>query len=146
MANNLVFLGGTAANNDWRTGLIERVVARGVAKECLFDPVVKDWNAEAQAKEENAKRNASHHLYYIASPRQDGNPLSAYSMVEATIALAKHPENTVVVFDHEGMDGHPAKAMKQTEKVLRAEFPSGNIFGSPQEAEDWLVKELTRSK
>ena len=140
----LVFLGGTAGNNAWREGFIERLINRGVGKECLFNPVVTDWNDEARIKEEAAKRDATHHLYYIASPKQDGNPLSAYSMVEATVALAKHPKNTVVVFDHEGMDGHAAKAMKQAEKVLRTEFPKGNIFGAPKEAEDWLTRELTK--
>lgn len=139
----LVFLGGTAGKNNWRDGFIGRLVERRVAKEQLFNPVVADWNDAARAREEEAKRNASHHIYYIASPMQEGNPLSAYSMVEAAIALAKRPKNTVVVFDHSGMDGHAAKAMKQAETKLREEFPNGRVFGTSQEAEDWLVSELT---
>ncbi len=141
----LVFLGGTAANNKWRDGFIERLVAQGVKKEQLFDPVVADWNDAAVKREEEAKRNASYHLYYLADPQQEGNPLSAYSMVEAAIGLAKRPKTTVIVFDTTGISGHAAKAMKQTGARFREEYPKANIFSTPKDAEDWLVAQLTRS-
>ncbi len=142
----LVFLGGTAGNNTWRDGFIDRLVARGVARETLFNPVVKDWNEAAQAKEEAAKRDASHQLYFLADPMQPGNPVSAYSMVEATMALYDKPKTTVVVFDTAGIDpkSHTAKAAKQAEKVLRARFPKANIFSDSQSAEDFLVGQLTK--
>jgi hypothetical protein len=138
----LAFLGGTVANNDWRSFLIQDLAARGIASDCLFDPVVKDWNEEAQAREEAAKRDASHLVFYIADPKQDGNPLSAYSMVEATMALYDKPERTTVVFDSAGMLGHPAKAMAQALRVLKARFPDANILGSYEEAVAWLAREL----
>ena len=139
----LVFLGGTAANNEWRHGFMNRLVGRGVELKQLFNPVVKDWNAAAQAKEEAAKRDASYQIYYLAAPMQDGNPLSAYSMVEATMALYDKPKTTVIVFDTSGMEGHALKAMKQTEKVLRVRHPNAKIFGTSKDAEDWLVGQLT---
>jgi len=142
----LVFLGGTVAGNNWREGFIERLVARGVPSEAFFNPVVTDWNEEAQRREEEAKRKATHFLYYLADPMQEGNPLSGYSMVEATMALYDHQESAVVVFDTTGMDGHALKAMAQTEKVLRRRHPNANIFGSVQEAEEWLATELTKKK
>jgi hypothetical protein len=138
----LVFLGGTAGGNSWRDVLIEALTARGVDPQCLFNPVVADWNPEAQAREEDAKAKASQLVYYVADPQQEGNPLSAYSMVEATMALYDNPENTVVVFDPDGMSGHPLKAMKQALKVLKTRFPEANIFGSRDEIVDWLTKEL----
>ena len=142
MAKKLVFLGGTAANNAWREGIIEVLVAEGVDREALFNPVVKDWNDEAQRREEAANAGASHLLFYIADPQQDGNPLSAYSMVEATMALYDKADRTVVVFDTEGMSGHPKKAMSQTAKVLKTRFPEARIFVARQDAINWLVTEL----
>lgn len=138
----LVFLGGTAANNEWRINFIEELVNRNVPRECLFNPVVKDWNEEAQRREELAKNNASYLVFYIADPKQDGNPLSAYSMVEATMSLYDKPERSVIIFDTEGMSDHPLKAMNQTLKVLRFRFPKANIFETRIEAINWLSIEL----
>ncbi|MDO8668091.1 MAG: nucleoside 2-deoxyribosyltransferase domain-containing protein [bacterium] len=142
MNKKLVFLDGTAANNNWRDGLIESLVGRGVSAETLFNPVVKDWNEEAQRCEEAAKTEASHLVFYIADPKQDGNPLSAYSMVEATMALYDKSNRTVVVFDTEGITGHPLKAMNQTLKVLKKRFPEANVFATRQEAIEWLASQL----
>lgn len=140
--SKLVFLGGTVANNNWREGFIERLVASGVNREVLFNPAVKDWNKEAQEKEEAAKKEASHFMFYIADPKQEGNPLSAYSMVEATMALYDNPQKTVVVFDTEGISGHALKATNQTLNVLKKRFPNCNIFATVAEAENWLVANL----
>lgn len=137
-----VFLGGTAANNDWRSNFVATLIVRGVPEERLFNPVVKDWNEDAQRREETAKVAADYLIFYIADPKQDGNPLSAYSMVEATMALYDKPERTVVVFDTEGMDGHPLKVMEQTLRVLKTRFPQANIFGGRQKVIDWLANIL----
>ena len=143
----LVFLGGTVGNNPWRLGTIERLINRGIPKEWIFNPALPPgtWTAADGAKEEVAKLKASHHLFYLADPKEEGNHLSTYSMLEANQALQDHPKRTVVVFDTEGMhkDGHPAKVMKQVEKNLRKRYPTGNIFGNPKDAEDWLVWQLT---
>jgi hypothetical protein len=138
----LVFLGGTAANNGWRDTLIANLVSRGVSSSCLFNPVVPDWNQEAQKREEEAKATASLMVFYVSDPKQEGNPLSAYSMVEATMALYDKPETSVVVFNTDGMSGHPLKAMNQCLKVLKSRFPQANIFSSSQDIEDWLYKQL----
>ena len=127
----LIFLGGTAANNDWRTPFTAALIDAGVHPTAIFNPVVKDWNEAAQAREEAAKANATIHVYYIADPKQEGNPLSAYSMVEATMALYDHIDTAVVVFDTTGMSGHPLKAMDQTRKVLSKRFPNASILAAP---------------
>jgi hypothetical protein len=137
-----VFLGGTCGKNDWRKALIKHLAERGVDPSYLFDPVVPEWNDEAQKNEENAKAKTTHFLFYLASPKEEGNPLSAYSMVEATMALYDNPDGSVVVFDNEGMPAHATKAMNQTLKVLKKRFPSANIFATVTEAEDWLVSKL----
>ena len=142
MSKKLVFLGGTAANNNWRESFTEALAVHGIDG-YLFNPVVEDWKPEIHGPlEEEAKANASHLVFYIADPKQDGNPLSAYSMVEATMALYDKSEKSVVVFDTDGMSGHPLNAMNQTLKVLKSRFPEANIFGTPKEAADWLVKQL----
>ncbi len=136
-----VFLGGTCGNNDWRKGFMLRCMERGVPKEAFFDPTVAEWNDEARANEARMKAAATHMIFYIASPKQEGNPLSAYSMVEATMALYDNP-NTVVVFDNESLTGHALKAAAQACWDLQIRFPNAAIFGIPREAEDWLVGRL----
>lgn len=142
MAQNLVFLGGTCGNNPWRDAFIGDLAARGVDRNVFFDPVVPDWNEAAQRREEEAITQANYLVFYLADPRQDGNPLSAYSIVEAVMALYDAPATTVVVFDTGGMEGHPLKAMVQTRKVLKQRFPSANIFDTPEAAKDWLAAQL----
>lgn len=139
----LVFLGGTCGNNQWRGPFSAKLTLRGVKPEYLFDPVVKDWNTEAQAREEQAKRDATHLMFYIANPMQDGSQISGYSMVEATMSLYDRRMSTVVVFDTTGMAPHVVKSMQQCERVLRARFPDAMIFGTPDEAADWLIPQLT---
>jgi len=141
--SKLVFLGGTAANNGWRAPFIESLVALGVDRKALFNPVVADWNEETQRREEEVKAKATHLVFYIADPKQEGYPLSAYSMVEATMALYEKTDRAVVVFDSTGVTGHPLKAINQTAKVLSGRFPNANIFATLEEAKNWLTQELT---
>lgn len=139
--NMLVFMGGTCGKNHWRKPFIEAMGRLGVPPECFFDPVVENWNEEAQANEERAKKEATHLLFYLASPMQDGPfALSAYSMVEATMGLYDKPE-TLVIFNREGIEGHALKSFKQTERVLRTRFPYHPIFELPGDAMHWLKRE-----
>lgn len=135
----LIFLGGTVSGNKWRRPFSLKLIEGGIPAKSIFDPVVSDWNEEAQKAEEDAKKNASHLLFYLGTP--GNNQLSAYSMVEATMALYDRPKQTVVVFDASGLDeGHTLKAFKQAEKVLRTRFPKAHIFSTLDDAADWLIK------
>jgi hypothetical protein len=140
--SKLVFLGGTVANNGWRIPFIDALVEQGVDRQALFNPIVADWDDEAQRREEEAKAKATHLVFYIADPKQEGNPLSAYSMVEATMALYDKTDRAVIVFDSTGVAGHPLKAIEQAARVLRARFPDANIFSTLEEAKEWLAREL----
>lgn len=138
----LVFLGGTCGNNTWRDGFVERLTARGVAAEALFNPVVSPWNDEAQRREDEAKKNATANLFYLGDPKQDDNRVSYYSLLEATMGLYDNPEKTIVVFDSTGMPKHAEKASAKACKDLKARFPQANIFATLAEAEEWLATSL----
>jgi hypothetical protein len=137
--SKLLFLGGTCGNNNWREGFTRRLLDGGVAEQAVFNPMVPEWNDAAQAAEEKAKAECSHLLFYLADPMNGGT--SAYSMVEATMALYDRPDVTVLVFDSAGMEGHALKALQQTQKVLQARFPGAKILGV-DEALEVLVREL----
>lgn len=138
-----VFLGGTVGNSTWREDLVIDLGTRGVDASGLFNPVVADWNEEAQANEERHKVEDDHLLFFLSNPEQQGNPLSTYSLVEATMALYDRPDRTVVCFDHEAIEGEQfQKALKQSERVLRARFPEANILSSYDDLVDWLVSIL----
>lgn len=138
MKNQLVFLGGTCGKNDWRLGLIERLIARGVPAEALFNPVVPNWDAAAQANEDRAKAEATVMLYYLGNPNDGNNNLSFYSLLEATMGLYDAPGRTVVVFDATDMPKHAAKATAKAFKDLKARFPDLAIFDNLAIAEDWI--------
>jgi hypothetical protein len=142
----LVFLGGTCGKNNWRPRLIKevhQVLPPGdPASYVLFDPVVADWNKEAQAREEEMKRRAHLHVYYLASPKLESpTDVSAYSLVEATMALYDRPESTLVVFDNSEITGHSREAMDQAQRVLRTRFP-GVVLDDYSSLVDLLVHRL----
>src|SRR3954463_15937466 len=139
---NAVFLGGTVAKNGWRIGFIERAVARGVDVSALFNPVTDNWDAAFQALEDSVKSTADLMLFYLGDT-QDGSGLSVYSITEATMGLYDDPNRTVVVFDRTGIEGHGIKAFDKIERDLRKRFPEANIFGTLEEAEDFIVNRLT---
>jgi Nucleoside 2-deoxyribosyltransferase like len=138
----IVFLGGTCGNNNWRDGIIDRFVARGVSREVLFNPVVADWNEAAQQLEDATKKEAAFNLFYLGDPQQEDNRVSFYSLLEATMGLYDQSDRTVVIFDTTGMPKAMEKSNTKACKDLKARFPHAPIFGSLAEAEDWLVAKL----
>jgi hypothetical protein len=139
-----VLLGGTVGNNNWRDNIYADLDERDVDASGLFNPVVADWNEEAQANEERHKVEDDFLLFFLGNPEQPGNPLSTYSLIEATMALYDRPDSTAVCFDHDSIDGaHFQKAMRQTERVLRARFPEATILSSYNELLDWLESVLS---
>lgn len=134
----VIFLGGTVGNNNWRIQFIENLVALGFNENEIFNPVVEDWNEEAQIREDTAKTESRYMIYYLADPMQGPNAISAYSMVEATMALYDDRERTVVVFDMTGLEGHALKSYRKTASDLKKRFADANIFATPDEALEWF--------
>jgi hypothetical protein len=139
--DRLIFLGGTSGRSPWRAGLIERLAARGVARAALFDPVVADWNEAARKREEDAKRRADLLVFYLGDPEEPGIPVSAFSLVEATLAVTSDDRRrTVLIFDLDGVDGHARKVYQQSEALLSARAPDVPIFQDLRTAEDWIAR------
>ncbi len=139
-----VFLGGTCGSNTWReTIVIPGLLERGVSVGQMFNPVVSDWNEQAQAREDEAKRTMEYMLYVIASPEPGTTDVSAYSLVELLMALYDAPERTVALFDTSGMQNHTAKAIRKSLQDLRARFPEAPIFTEYNALMDWLASQLS---
>lgn len=73
--SKLVFLGGTCNGSLWRDDAVRILEPLGWT---CFNPVVQNWTEEAQAKEEEVKRNADAQLFLI-TPRMT----SFFSFMEA---------------------------------------------------------------
>ncbi|HEX6537537.1 MAG TPA: nucleoside 2-deoxyribosyltransferase domain-containing protein [Gemmatimonadaceae bacterium] len=140
----MIFLGGTCGDNDWRR---ERAIPLlrelGVPASEIFDPVVDDWDEAAQAREDAAKRDARFVLFYIGNPRAHDSEVSAYSLVEAVMALYDQPARAVVVFGPEEFSPGTAKHLRKCEMDLRRRFPEGAIFASLDHALRAIAGEYT---
>lgn len=80
---DVVFLGGTCNGTDWRSKFIElwKKSEDTVTDEVsLFNPVVDDWNEEAQKKEDEIKASARLNLFVIQPDKMNGY----FSLIEAT--------------------------------------------------------------
>lgn len=85
----VVFLGGSCGDTTWRNKLIPKLESVGVK---YFNPVVEDWNEEAQKAEDDAIKHSDTILFLI-SPRTS----STYSLYE----LAKYTNtNRKVIFTY----------------------------------------------
>jgi hypothetical protein len=119
----LVFLGGTVGHNRWRRELLRLLDARGAPLQQCFDPVVPEWTEAAREREERAKRDATLLVFYLGNPQEPGIPLSAYSLLEAGLAVCNDPLRTLLIFDFDGVTGHARQQLEQSEKLLRAHDP-----------------------
>lgn len=84
-----VFLGGTCNGSQWRTEAIEMLTENGID---YFNPVVDDWNKEAQEKERWEKQECDICMYVI-TPKMTG----VYAIAEVVEDSYKRPEKTVFV-------------------------------------------------
>lgn len=84
-----VFLGGTCNESTWRNRMMVHLHDAGME---YFDPVVEDWNDEAQANELRERKTCDFCLYVI-TPKMTGT----YSIAEVVDDSNKKPEKTVLV-------------------------------------------------
>jgi len=104
-----IFLGGTCNGSVWRgrlTPLLDRRVD-------YFDPVVADWNEEAQRRELE-KRETCDFVLYVITPRMTG----LYAIAEAVDDSNKRPDKTLFCFLHEdGAEAFDAGQLKSLRAV-----------------------------
>lgn len=124
-----VFLGGTTNNSDWRDTLIKKL------KIDYFNPVVSDWNEEAQKKEIKERKNCDYVLYVI-TPKMEG----VYSIAEVIDDSNKRPNKTIFCYllDDNGKEfsKHQIKSLDMVGKMV--EENGGRWFKSLGEISDFL--------
>ncbi len=109
-----VFLGGTCNGSTWRDELIPKL---DPARVSAFNPVVEDWNEQAQAEEDYHKENDDFTLY-VLTPEMTG----VYSVFELAMDSCKRPGRVVACIleerDGKTFEGQVAKNMKKIKKDL----------------------------
>lgn len=124
-----VFLGGTTNNSDWRDTLIKKL------KIDYFNPVVSDWNEEAQKKEIKERKNCDYVLYVI-TPKMEG----VYSIAEVIDDSNKRPNKTIFCYlledDGKEFSKHQIKSLDMVGKMV--EENGGRWFKSLGEISDFL--------
>ncbi len=108
-----VFLGGTCGSSTWRKKLMPNLQENVDA----FNPVVENWNEEAQKREDFHKENDNVNLFVI-TPETN----SPYSLFEIGVCATGDKKRTVVCFlDNENgtqFEGQQAKAVKKIKADL----------------------------
>ncbi len=124
-----VFLGGTTNNSNWRDDLEKKL------KINYFNPVVTDWNDEAQKEEIKQRKNCDFVLYVI-TPKMEG----VYSIAEVIDDSNKRPNKTIFayLFDDDGKEfsKHQIKSLDMVGKMV--EENGGKWFKSLGEVSDYL--------
>lgn len=108
MAKTTVFLGGTCSESTWREELIAMLDDTKVS---AFNPVVDDWNEEAQANEDFHKENDDLMLF-VLTPEMQG----VYSIFEIADLSNKRPNRTVFCVLNE-RDGKSFNVMVQKNMI-----------------------------
>lgn len=98
-----IFLGGTCNNSTWREELIPHL------KVDYFNPVVKNWNEEAQRREKEAKEECNLHLYVISKEMT-----GVFSIAEAVDSAAKENLRVLFCVRPEGFSESQLKSLKAT--------------------------------
>lgn len=124
-----IFLGGTV-NSDWRDCLIPKL------KIDYFNPVVDNWDEEAQKIEELEKEKCDL-LLFVITPKMEG----CFSIAEVVDASNKVPEKTIfTVVNHDNGVVWNSKIEKSIQAVKKlVENNNAYVFDSLEETIDFLM-------
>lgn len=131
MTKKKVFLGGTANNSTWRSELIPLLNKDKIS---YFNPVVKDWNEEAQQREEQEKETSDFRLYTITKEM-----LGFYAIAEVVDDSNKRPEKTIFCYLEEGFGKHQIKSLQATARLVKEN--GAKVFTSLEEVAEYLNQE-----
>ena len=124
-----VFLGGTCAESTWRDELIKMLEID------YFDPVVSDWNPEAQ-KRELEERELCEFVLYVITPEMQG----VYSIAEVVDDSNKQPDKTLFcVLEYDGDNVFSEGQLKSLAMVAdMVEKNGAMVFENLEEIADCL--------
>lgn len=108
-----VFLGGTCNESTWREILISML------KIDYFNPVVDNWDEEAQKNEMIEKENANYCLYVI-TPLMSG----VYSIAEVVDDSNKRPEKTILCILNNDYNEKDKEHVERCKRMF--DFPEGD--------------------
>lgn len=124
-----VFLGGTINGSGWRDELIPKLEID------YFNPVVDEWDENAQLREEREKES-SDFLLFVITPFMK----SVFSIAEAVDASNKTPEKTVFcildVDEGRTWGEFERKSLAAVEKLVKSN--GANVFNSLDEVASFL--------
>lgn len=130
-----VFLGGTCNRSTWRNKLIN------LLRIDYFNPVVDEWNEEAQ-KRELYKREHCDYCLYVITPRMKG----VYSIAEVVDNSNKRPERTLFCYlaNDDGLTftEEQVKSLEAVKKLV--EKNSVKCFRTLEEVAEFLNQQETR--
>ena len=104
MSDSVVFLGGTCNNDPWRDKVMEGLRERGVP---YFNPVVEDWNEEAQKKEDEIKNKLDTIQLFVITSKMTG----VFSIAEVTASAYMDDQRTVLGICKEGFTEAQLKSL-----------------------------------
>ena len=126
-------MGGTCAETTWREELIPLLNIN------YFDPVVEDWNEEAQKQEIFERENCDYCLYTITPKMQD-----VYSIAEIIQDSNERPEKTVVCLlkndENETFSEFQWKSLEQVGKMAKQN--GAKIFYNLEEVAKYLNEKI----
>lgn len=124
-----IFLGGTV-NSDWRDYLIPKL------KIDYFNPVVDNWDEEAQKIEELEKEKCDL-LLFVITPKMEG----CFSIAEVVDASNKAPEKTIfAVLNRDNGVVWNSKIEKSIQAVKKlVKNNNAYVFDSLEETIDFLM-------
>jgi len=126
-----VFLGGTVNNSTWREELIPHLEEANIP---FFNPVVEDWNEQAQ-QEEIKQRKECNFLLYVITKEMEG----FYSIAEVVDDSNKRPEKTIFCYLEEGFSKHQIKSLQATARMVKEN--GAKVFTSLEEVAEHLNNE-----
>ena len=128
-----VFLGGTINGSRWRENLIPKL------KIDYFNPVVDDWNEEAQLIEEREKES-SDYLLFVITPLMK----CVFSIAEVVDASNKNPDKTVfcILESDEGLEwgDDERKALDAVSRLVKSN--GANVLDSLDEIASFLNESI----
>lgn len=124
-----VGLFGTCNNSQWREVIIPLLNCK------YYNPVVKDWNEEAQ-KLELEKRETCDYILYVITPKMTG----VYAIAEVVDDSNKRPERTLFCViendDENEFTEHQMKSVKMVKNLVREN--GARVFESLADIADFL--------